>query len=317
MWPNATAALRSLELLDPLEPALLEIERVVTRAPSGKVMTELPLARREPRFGKLCTVERGRLLASLRSQVAAPIEFGATVTLRRGRLTVDDEPLSAELVVGADGSDSIVREFVVGPVPCRDAGHSVWRGVTATGDRTPVAMSETIGRGKRFGLVPLADRRTYWWAVVTDGGPLESEFAGWHEPIGTALAATPAASRSLQPIAILPPLPRWHRERVVLVGDAAHAMSPALGQGAAQALEDVAALAAILRSSALDRGLEQYERRRKQRAERVAARSRQFGALAQVRNPALAAVREFIGAHMPEAVLVRQFASLLDGGGTA
>jgi 2-polyprenyl-6-methoxyphenol hydroxylase-like FAD-dependent oxidoreductase len=315
LWPNASRALRSLGMLDGVRPVLLEVRRAVTMTPAGRVITEVPLDRIERRFGRLCSVGREELLAALRAHVAAPIEFGVEVAFDGTFLTVDGDPLEADLIVGADGIGSVVRAHVVGAVSPRPAGYSAWRGVADTGDATPTGASETVGRGKRFGLVPLTGERTYWFAVLAggDGGEdLEREFAGWHEPIMAVLDATPSSARSYLPICDLPRLSRWRRAGAVLVGDAAHAMTPNLGQGAAQALEDVAALSELLRSSRREDALDEYELRRKRRAERVAARSRAVGRIAQARNPVLAAARDLLGAHVPDAIAARQLASVID-----
>jgi 2-polyprenyl-6-methoxyphenol hydroxylase-like FAD-dependent oxidoreductase len=314
LWPNASQALRSLGMLDGVRPELFAVQRAVTLNPSGRVISEIPLDRMEGRFGRLFSVGREDLLVALRAQVTAPIEFGAEVVFDGGRLVAGGAALRADLIVGADGVGSVVRQFVVGMVSPRPAGYSAWRGVARTDDLTPTAASETWGRGKRFGLVPLTGGRTYWFAVVGGGDPhddLEREFSGWHEPIIGVLESTPSTERSYLPITDLPRLPRWHRDGVVLVGDAAHAMTPNLGQGAAQALEDVAALSELLRSGWSKDALDGYETQRKRRAERVASQSRAIGRIAQARNPVLAAARDFIAGRVPDTIAARQLASVI------
>src|SRR5262249_20605691 len=244
LWPNATRALGAIGL-DHVIPACARVlSEAVTLTPDGGVLSRLPMQKIRERFGPLVSVYRPELLSALHEAIGGDVHFGTEVTLHNGRLRADGTPIQAGLIVGADGIGSVVRQLLAPEVAPRSAGYAAWRGVAATGSTTPTAASETIGRGMRFGLVPLTHDRTYWDAVPgkSDEAGRGREFADGHEPITSVLAASRVGERSYLPLADLPPLPRWHRGNVVLVGDAAHAMTPNLGQGAAQALEDVAAL---------------------------------------------------------------------------
>jgi 2-polyprenyl-6-methoxyphenol hydroxylase-like FAD-dependent oxidoreductase len=308
LWPNAARALREIGLGAVLEDAH-EVDRAAALTPAGEVVSWAPLERIGERLGPLLSVHRGEFLAALRAAVDVPIEYGAQVRVEAGVLRADGEPLEAELIVGADGIRSAVRDLVAPGIVPRAAGYGAWRGVVGTGAMTPDRASEAMGRGRRFGLLPLSGERTYWFAVLADAGgdeALEHEFAGWHQPIASVLAATPAAARSFLPIEDLPRLPLWHREEVVLVGDAAHAMTPNLGQGGAQALQDVAALRRALAGAPLAKALRLYEGERKRHAERVVARSRAAGRVAQTANPFLAGARDFLARNAPPGLTARQ-----------
>jgi 2-polyprenyl-6-methoxyphenol hydroxylase-like FAD-dependent oxidoreductase len=316
LWPNATRALRSLGLDDVARDCACEVSAARTRAPDGSALSDLPLARVAERFGPLVSVYRPELLAGLRERFDGEIEFGSVVVERGGRLFAGGARVEADLIVGADGIGSLARRLLAPEVLPRPAGYGAWRGVAASGAATPDGASETLGAGKRFGLVPLTGERTYWFAVLGEGGEhadLDSEFAGWHAPIREVLDAPAIGERSYLALADLPRLPRWHRDNTVLVGDAAHAMTPNLGQGAAQALEDVAALARQLGSAPLEQALSAYVAERKRRAERVVARSRSAGHLLQASNPLAVRVRSVVMRRTPQAALWRQLAPLLEG----
>jgi len=117
-------------------------------------------------------------------------------------------------------------------------------------------MSETWGRGSVFGVMPLADGRVYCYAAAPaprdahspddELAELVRRFGGWHKPIPALLASvTPEVVLRHDVAELASPLPAMHSGRVALLGDAAHPMTPNLGQGACQALEDAAVLARL------------------------------------------------------------------------
>lgn len=110
----------------------------------------------------------------------------------------------------------------------------------------------------------------------------------------------------------LPPLRTWHDGlSTVLVGDAAHGMTPNLGQGAAQALQDVAILLSELASAPVPDALAAYERHRKRSAEHVVVRSRMAGRVAQAAHPVTALLRDGLARITPDRVTLRQAATVL------
>lgn len=314
LWPNALRALEAVGLGDVLGGYGHVLATGGTLNPDGETISTAPLDRIAARFGPLVSVHRGELLGALRERMEAPIEFGVDVSCSEGLLHANGEPIEADVVVGADGIRSAVRELVAPGAEPRSAGQGAWRGVARTGDLTPEGASETFGRGKRFGLVALSEERTYWFAVLADGdADLERAFAGWHEPIAAVLAATPTGERSYLELRDLPPLPRWHRDCHVLVGDAAHAMTPNMGQGAAQALLDVAALRDTLADSTSTPtdAFRAYEQTRKRPAERIVRQSRAIGRIAQTANPIAARLRDTVARHTPPALMAHQMGRVL------
>lgn len=314
LWPNAVRALESVGLGETLAECANTVSEAVTLNPAGSVLTTVPLDRIAERFGPLVSVHRADLLEALKSRFGGEVRFGADVRVNEGTLQLQGKAVDADLIVGADGISSAVRDAVAPGVVPRPAGYSAWRGVAQSGDQTPKRASEAMGRGQRFGLVPLRGGHTYWFAVLSDDdgkGALETTFANWHEPIPDMLSATATTERSFLSLQDLPPLPRWHRDDVVLVGDAAHAMTPNLGQGAAQSLEDVAALAHRLKEMPSSVALGAYERDRKRRAEYVVRRSRAIGRITQAANPFVAGARDFLARRVPEAIAFRQMARVL------
>ncbi|WP_413334110.1 FAD-dependent monooxygenase [Brevibacterium sp. GP-SGM9] len=272
----------------------------IARLPSGSV-------------GELRIVDRADLHRILLDNLpAGTVRTSAEVTSAspEGTLTFRYGPDETfDLTIGADGLHSRIREVVVGQVPIRYSGYSAWRGITSVPVDLEGAAGESVGRGRRFGIAPLADGRVYWFAVANmperavfadEKATVEQMFAGWHSPIADLIAATPAEAIGRTPISDLGAhLPRFHTGRIVLLGDAAHAMTPNLGQGGGQALEDAATLARLLAAQAeseladedLAEVLSRYDRLRRRRTQSIAAKSRLLGTLFQLESAPLIALR--------------------------
>ncbi|MGY1747562.1 FAD-dependent monooxygenase [Blastococcus sp. SYSU D00695] len=236
-----------------------------------------------------------------------------------------------DLVVAADGIRSRVRAGWPGDPGLRYAGYSAWRGVTERPVDLRGAAGETWGRGRRFGMAPLRDGRVYWFGVASlpagvvlpdEHGELVRSFAGWHEPIAELIAATPPREVSRIDVHDLAgPVPTFVRGRVVLLGDAAHAMTPDLGQGANQALEDAATLVRLAAGIAGDPRpgagavaavLARYEALRRPRTQALARRARSVGAVAQAAGPLSSRLRDALLRLTPPSALARPLLRVQD-----
>ncbi len=207
-----------------------------------------------------------------------------------------------DLVVAADGIDSLVRRRLWPNVPSPAyAGSTAWRGVTTEPWRGPLVVAITWGRGAEFGMVPLGDGRVYWFGAVNSAreawhddelAAVRARFAGWHDPIPALMAATDTVLRDDLRY-LRTPVPSYVRAGVALLGDAAHAMTPNLGQGANQAIEDAVVLAAYCDPTGdLEAGLAAYDLQRRPRSQEVARAAYQMGRVGQqLHNPVAVALR--------------------------
>jgi 2-polyprenyl-6-methoxyphenol hydroxylase-like FAD-dependent oxidoreductase len=168
--------------------------------------------------------------------------------------------------------------------------------------------------------VPLSDGRVYCYAAAParPGARSDDElaelvrlFGGWHEPIPGLLASAVAKDVLRHDVAELAqPLPAFHQGRVVLLGDAAHPMTPNLGQGACQALEDAVVLSRLAGAADADtitRALAGYTGARLRRTTDVVRWSRRAAAMSTWTSPPAVAVRDtmalLLGKLMPSAAL--------------
>jgi len=186
--------------------------------------------------------------------------------------------LEADLVVAADGTHSSLRAHVLGAATARRyVGYVNWNGlVHERADVTPASTWLTwVGEGKRVSVMPVGGGRYYtWfdmpmsWADATEEQnsleALAGHFAGWPSEVSALIGMLDPAGVARIPIHDTGRLERWARGRVVLLGDAAHTMSPDLGQGGCQAIEDAWVLAHYLTATgrSIEDALARYERER-------------------------------------------------------
>ncbi|HTP91361.1 MAG TPA: FAD-dependent monooxygenase [Xanthobacteraceae bacterium] len=203
--------------------------------------------------------------------------------------------VEGDMVIGADGIHSVLRPNVFPPARPVFSGTVAYRGVVRT-ELVPEWPAESwemwLGKGKHFltyplragslinfvGFVPADEAMKESWSAPGDPDALRREFADWDPRIVSLLRQVEITFRSA--LYDRDPSPVWTRGRLTLLGDAAHAMLPHLGQGANQSIEDGMALATILANTTRDNipgALLAYERLRRERAAKVQSGARENG----------------------------------------
>ncbi|MBB6037041.1 FAD-dependent monooxygenase [Phytomonospora endophytica] len=283
IWPEALDALDRLGLGERARAVGFRQVNGTIRRPDGSKIGILDVEKmREP----VHLLTRPELLGLLAEGLApGVVRFGSHVT------DLDALRASHDVVIGADGIRSAVRTALLGPAhTLKYAGGVVWRGAA---DIAVPAGGETWGKGAKFGVTPQSGGTTNFYGVLY--GPaaelpegldtLRDTFGAWHDPIPAVIAAIDASTVLRHELHYLDsPLPSYVRGNVALLGDAAHAMTPDLGQGACQALIDGLVLAECLAAQAdVSTGLAEYDRRRRRPSQRVAAMARRVGRLTAMR----------------------------------
>jgi 2-polyprenyl-6-methoxyphenol hydroxylase-like FAD-dependent oxidoreductase len=334
LWSNAIRALRMLGLADDALHAGATLQRGEISTAAGRVMKRTDLASHLRLYGEpTAAIHRAALSRVLLARLPANaihlnqkcerVEQDASGTTAH---FADGSFTRADLLIGADGIRSAVRGQFFPDVALRYSGYTAWRGVVQTKDESALGItSETWARGARFGIVRMDAERVYWFATANaPAGSLVSQaqrkttllalFGGWHSPIPQLLAATPDQAFLQNDIYDIPPMKRWSAGRVTLLGDAAHATTPNMGQGACMAVESAVVLARCLADGAsVEAALRDYERIRQPRTAWVTRQSWQLGQIGQIENPLLCAARDAVFSLLPASTMNAQLAQALGG----
>ncbi|NOU97789.1 NAD(P)-binding protein [Paenibacillus sp. LMG 31456] len=335
LWPNAFRVLQVLGVADDIMKLGVRNLKTSVFTAKGQPLYELSLDM-EAEYGyPVMTVLRADLQRVLLERLGeGSVVWGQEfVGAKQGdeQVTVNFANGHREqgcLLIGADGIHSKVRTALLGEVPLRFCGFAAYRGMV---DNHSTILPQQIGmevwgEGKRFGLFHTGHQGLYWFATLnsmadSDSSPLGikqhllHEFASWHPPVEQILHQTDESKMLRHLIYDIPSLPYWSKGRVTLLGDAAHAMTPNLGQGACQAIEDGMALAeSIQGESILSLALQRYEAKRNSQVRKVVSLSNRMGRVSQWSNPMLCGVRNWVFATLPGSMKLKQLERIIGKG---
>jgi salicylate hydroxylase len=332
--PNAVKVLHRLGLAEALRAVGVVSHSMDSRDwQTGALLGRVPLAEAAvERWGApFYHLHRADLHDALRVALGdAYITLGArcvAVEQRDNAVTArfaDGREATGELLIGADGIHSVVREHVAGPDRPIWSRQLSWRGLA------PATVGHELGLEKRHHsfwgprtqfvcFYASAGRLVNWvgntqsdddwreesWSARGDRDDALRLFAGWHPQVRALIAGTEQVFKWA--LFDRSPLTAWTRGRVTLLGDAAHAMLPYMAQGASQSIEDAFVLAQSLAAERHDpgRAIEAYAARRRERTAAVQTASRDAGRLVRLVDPAEVLARNEQLAQNPEAPVAR------------
>lgn len=291
MAPNAMQVFDKIGVKEAVLNAGIELKKVDITDENLKLIHGLNLKKIKSKFGSsIVAVHRARLQHVLYSFVNPE-----KVILNKALISIKEEDNKvqvqfadgstdeADFVIGADGANSKVRQQAFPHSPLRYSGQTCWRGLVTHSlpKQWKEATLELWGDQLRFGLAEMADEQIYWFAVKTapEGEAdntdniksyLQNEFADFKGPVSELIEATPDFMIRRTDLHDLPGLKNWYQNNICLIGDAAHAATPNLGQGGAQAVEDAFTLVQCLgNSSTSTKAFQRFQKKRYGKVKRI------------------------------------------------
>lgn len=331
---NAMKAFQEIGIAQEVIHAGKKIKRMYGKDDQGRVISFTDAVQLTERYGAVnnFTIHRADLHEVLTKLLrAGTIEFGkACVDFVQNESDVtinfsDGSTVLSDYLIACDGIHSPIRKKLLPESIPRYAGYTCWRAVVddLPDGFNPDETTETWGPGKRFGVVPLSNNRVYWFATLNAKAndpifrnfttkDLEKVFNGFHFPIPEILERTKNEQLIWSDIIDLKPIAQFAFGRVVLLGDAAHATTPNMGQGACMAIEDAATLANGLSKYPSQEAFKKFESHRIERTTNIVNQSWTFGKIAQLENSLLISMRNSLFRKIPQRTIDKQLKALYE-----
>ncbi|GED71801.1 hypothetical protein BRE01_55030 [Brevibacillus reuszeri] len=322
--PNALQALQSYGIVDEIIHQGNRSDGFHIYSQKGNLLNKLQIP---GQFERMYSLHRKDLHEILLTRLSSNIvHFGkdfqhvqqnqqkVQVTLKDGSIAEGD------LLVAADGIHSPIRKQLLSQNLYRYAGYTCWRGVISAESIPSVTVDfyETWASNGRFGLVPLPNNQLYWYALINakERDPkfakytpqeLAKHFTDYHEPVTRIINETKPEQMIHRDIVDIHPMEQFFIGRTVFIGDSAHAITPNMGQGACQAIEDANILAeCIVRNQHIEQAFKKYDNHRQERIQALSKQCWQLGKIAQFENGLAVAFRNTILKSLPTSMMQKQ-----------
>jgi 2-polyprenyl-6-methoxyphenol hydroxylase-like FAD-dependent oxidoreductase len=323
---NAMMAFKKINLLDEVinEGRILNSFSIYDQ--NGKLITKTDNKKISEKFGvNNFTIHRANLHQLLISKINPK-----TIYTNKKVISVDQNNDSiklqfqdgstheTEFLIAADGIHSSIRKKILPDVQLRFAGYTCWRAVIDNSKLNLNESCEIWGLGKRFGIVPLANNKIYWFACVNSTqnnsnmakykiSDIKKKFVEFNGSVQTILDETKNEDLLWNDIIDIKPINHFAYNNILLIGDAAHATTPNMGQGACQAIEDAVIISdEIIKNRKLKEAFINFENRRLKKTHFVTNTSWNIGKIAQIENKLLAYLRNLVFHLTPQKINEKQ-----------
>ncbi len=287
-----------------------------------KTLTSVDFTELESEFGvKNVAIHRAELHKILINHLGdTPIYLNKKLeflTQEHSNITLhftDGTEHNTSILIGADGIHSEVRKSTFKDFSLRDANQLCWRGIAkiTLDSKYNNQLKEAWGKGNRFGFVHISKDEVYWYALINKNSALQNPnlkeiFADYYPVISKIIDHTKQEDVLLNEIWDLEPMNKWYNKNICLIGDAAHATTPNMGQGACQAIESALVLSNCLKEeNTVESAFAKYQNIRIKKAHYVTNTSWKLGKLAQTDNPIMVFLRNLITPLIPKSATRKQ-----------
>ncbi|MDW9379074.1 FAD-dependent monooxygenase [Chryseobacterium sp. JV558] len=315
MAVNAMQVFDQLGLKEKIEKAGNKIHRIVIANESLQTISKTEILELEAQYNS-CNVaihraELQKILAENLSPDSIKLNHSLQKIEKRENYILDFEngnQIESQIVFGADGIKSPIRNQILKTGTIRNSGQKCWRGLLDFDlpEKHHQEAFEMWGKGKRFGFVKISDKKVYWYACINEksfGRYLEiAEIFNDFDPLVLQLIeATPNDNIICNTISDLAPIPKWYSENLCLIGDAAHATTPNMGQGACQAIEDAYIIGKLLeKHQDFNAVFEAFQGIRRKKVDYIVNTSRTIGKVSQWERGN--SIRNFLMSMIPESM---------------
>ena len=329
---NAMRVYDRLGIAGELRKRAVLADNIYIRNCRGEILQEINNAEVEQKYGTgTYALHRASLQEVLLEHCAETVQYNkrcASISEDSKGITVhfaDGSKTQGTLVIGADGIRSVVREQYVVKARYRYSGQTCWRAIipvdlpaAETGEASEVWSKK--GDGLRAMYTQVGPQQVYFWATkampagttMTPEGSLQyirEQLADYPGYMQTILQQLRPAYLIQNDLFDLEPLNTWHRGRAVLLGDAAHATTPNVGQGAGLSIEDAWILAQCLAAGEnYKQAFETYQQRRMKRAKKIVQLSWHIAKLTNWKGRFLTGLRDGLMKSMPKKMAEKQLA---------
>lgn len=315
MAVNAMQVFDKLGLKEKIENAGNKIHRITLSNESLKPFSKTEILELEKQYNS-CNVaihraELQRILAENLDTGSIQLHHSLQKIEKKDNYILDFEngnQMESTIVFGADGIKSPIRNQIFKTGAIRSSGQKCWRGLLdfELPEQHHHEALEMWGKGKRFGFVKISEKKVYWYACINEKSfsryaDIVDIFKDFDALVLNLIEATANENIICNHISDLTPIPQWYTENLCLIGDAAHATTPNMGQGACQAIEDAYVIGRLLKKSRdFNVVFEDFQKIRRKKVDYIVNTSRTIGKISQWEHGN--ALRNFMMSLIPESI---------------